>query len=133
VKRGRPAEALSAYEKGLELSPNDPGLHHNLAVLLEKNGRRTEALVHARDAVKADPAYLDARIRLGELLLAECEWSAAMMQFMYVEKARPDDAAALAGLARAYEALGLPDKSARVREALRRTSPAPPAPGTDRP
>src|SRR5262249_14834016 len=42
--------------------------HYSLGVLLGASGKTTDALAHLREAVRDDPAYVEARIRLADVL-----------------------------------------------------------------
>jgi tetratricopeptide (TPR) repeat protein len=44
--RGRPKEALSAYEAALRTDPRHVDAHHNAAALFRRFGRRADALRH---------------------------------------------------------------------------------------
>ena len=63
VKRGRPADAAALYRKALELEPDSPKIHNNLAyALLQSGDGLMTALRHAttaRDADPANPIYLE--------------------------------------------------------------------------
>lgn len=63
VKRGRPSEAAALYRKALELEPDSPKIHNNLAyALLQSGDGLMTALRHAttaRDADPSNPIYLE--------------------------------------------------------------------------
>ena len=48
-------EAIAQYEKGLELEPNQPGIHRNLGILLARLGRYDEAKAHLRATLQIVP------------------------------------------------------------------------------
>ena len=53
--QNRPPEAVALLERALQLRPDAPVLHCNLANALRRSGRADEALVHAQRAVAARP------------------------------------------------------------------------------
>jgi len=62
---GRPAEAIAAYERNLQIAPNDVHARNNLGNVLRDSGRPREAMRAYRAVVEADPNYLQAWHNLG--------------------------------------------------------------------
>jgi prepilin-type processing-associated H-X9-DG protein len=65
---GRHAAAITAFERAIEMNPQSAQARHNLAVAFEQAGRRDDAIVCYREAVRLDPrhkASLKALHRLG--------------------------------------------------------------------
>jgi tetratricopeptide (TPR) repeat protein len=58
------AEAESAFRDALRLAPHEPVYQSNLALALERRGRRREAMQHFRSAVQTDPGNATARRQL---------------------------------------------------------------------
>jgi len=54
---GRHAAAIAAFERALELKPDSPQAHYNLAVAFEQAGRRDDAVVNYRKAAQLDPGH----------------------------------------------------------------------------
>jgi tetratricopeptide (TPR) repeat protein len=50
-------KALDAYQKALQLSPNDPGLHNNLGSLYANMGKANEAKAEFQKAADLDPPH----------------------------------------------------------------------------
>jgi Flp pilus assembly protein TadD len=48
-------DAISQYEKALEIDPNQLAVHRNLGILLAKLGRNTEAIAHLRKVLQLVP------------------------------------------------------------------------------
>jgi len=123
VTTGRPAEALEVLDRGLALSPNDPGLRTNRAAALGKLGRLAEALADARRAAAASPGDPLMRNVLGQALGVNGDWSAALSEFRAagaLDPGVPDypiqAAVSLAGLGRREEACAaFRDVAARYR------------------
>lgn len=62
---GRPAEAIAAYERNLQLAPDDVQARNNLGNVLRDSGRPREAMRAWRAAVEIDPDYIPAWHNLG--------------------------------------------------------------------
>ena len=65
---GDPDAAASAFARALKLSPRDPQINNNYAILLDEIGRTDEALVHYERALAADANFGSARYNRGLLL-----------------------------------------------------------------
>ena len=53
----REAEAMSSYERTIELDPAYLLAHYNLAVILQKRGQTDEAIVSLRRVAAIDPGH----------------------------------------------------------------------------
>jgi tetratricopeptide (TPR) repeat protein len=60
--------AVRAYEKALELNPDNAKAHNNLGNVLRRQGKPDEALTHFSRAVAIDPDYADGHNNLGLML-----------------------------------------------------------------
>ena len=60
-------DAISQYEKALEIDPNQPAVHRNLGILLARLGRNSEAIVHLRKVLELVPNEPMARETLDAL------------------------------------------------------------------
>jgi prepilin-type processing-associated H-X9-DG protein len=54
---GRHAAGIAAFERALELQPDNAQAHYNLAVAFEQAGRADDAAVHYRKATELDPNH----------------------------------------------------------------------------
>ena len=61
-------EAIANYHKALELEPNLPDAHNNIANLLKATDRRDEAIAEYRIALQLRPDYPEVRNNLGASL-----------------------------------------------------------------
>jgi Flp pilus assembly protein TadD len=68
LEKGETDAALVHYRKAVELQPNDPGAHYNLAVGLTRKGEIDSAIAELRIALQLDPAYPDAEPLLRDLV-----------------------------------------------------------------
>ncbi len=73
--------AAAEFSKALALSPKDPMLRRNLAVLYLDSNRPLEALAQAQEGVKIAPQSPDAHVTLGQALLANSEEDKAASEY----------------------------------------------------
>src|SRR5205809_1055011 len=63
---GKPEEALAAYTEARRLDPAQPFIHHNIGLLLFRQGRFSEAIVSYEEALRLNPKYRNARYYLAD-------------------------------------------------------------------
>ena len=63
---GKPEEALAAYTEARRLDPNQPFIHHNIGLVLFRQGRFAEAIPSYEEALRLDPKYRNARYYLAD-------------------------------------------------------------------
>jgi tetratricopeptide (TPR) repeat protein len=66
-QEGREVEAAQAFEQVLELEPDQPDAHYDLALLLLRHGQAAEALPHLEAATSGRPDFAAAWQELGEV------------------------------------------------------------------
>ncbi|QDU11986.1 tetratricopeptide repeat protein [Gimesia aquarii] len=64
-------DAVSNYERAIELEPDNPSFHYNLGITLASSGKKEKARDAYRKAIQLKSNYVDALINLGNLLLEE--------------------------------------------------------------
>ena len=67
---GAIGEAQAAYERVLELRPNDAEAHSNLGLALQVQGQLEQAAACQRKALVLRPGYVEARVQLADALKA---------------------------------------------------------------
>ena len=97
---GQLEQAITQYQKALELLPIKSALHRELAGVYWKMRRYTEAEAHYRIVIADDTTDVQAVYRLGIIFLTKGDYEEAIAQF---EKVIELDAAHV----RAYEAVGI--------------------------
>ena len=75
IDRGKPEEAINAFERALELNPSYADAHANLAVLMTGSDQSSRAITHLRKALEIDRNHRLARYNLARLLLQKGETS----------------------------------------------------------
>ena len=71
------------YRQVLEEYPEPEVAHNNLAAVLERQGRQSEAEVHYRRAIALNPGYVAPRNNLGVLFFARGDSKEAEAQFRH--------------------------------------------------
>jgi tetratricopeptide (TPR) repeat protein len=91
---GRTFEALASFRQGLQIRPQDPGLHTALARVLFDNGRYEDSIVEYRESVRLNPLPGE-QVKLGEALQHAGDASEALKIFETVVRDFPNFAPAL--------------------------------------
>jgi len=98
VQLGRDEEAVAQFTTALQLDPNLPGPHQQLAKTLARLGRPAEAADHYADAVRLAPARAGIRNDYGVLLARLDRLPEATEQLREAIRLQPDYADARANL-----------------------------------
>jgi len=106
-------DAVSAYEKALEIDPDHADAHVNLGRLLHEQGAPAAAEEHYRRALEADAEHETAAFNLGVALEDLGKASAAIEAYRRAITIDPDNADAHYNLAGIYERRG--DKASALR------------------
>ena len=93
---GRGDEALKAFDKAVQLKPDDAGLWTSLGAALDESRRPSEALLCFQHALKLDPRHWEAAYRSGVLLQQLERLDDALIQFNLCDELRPHHAPTLA-------------------------------------
>ena len=118
AKQGRNEEALQAFDKAVQLKPDDADLWRDLGNALVALGRSDEALLSLRHALKLDPQHWDAANQCAIVLHGMGRVEESLSYLEVCDALRPDHvltlqrrAACLSSLKRFEEALALCHKS----------------------
>jgi Flp pilus assembly protein TadD len=65
AREGRPDEALTCFEKAIEIEPQDADILNSLGLALAQTGRLDEAIDRHKEALKIDPHHPWAHFSLG--------------------------------------------------------------------
>lgn len=119
-------EEAEAYRTALELRPDYPEAHNNLAILLRRRGELAEGARHYREALRLRPEYPEAHYNYGLLLAEQGRLAAAKSHYRAALDARPDYFEALHALANLSRATGdLDGAEEHYRRALELRSHSP--------
>jgi tetratricopeptide (TPR) repeat protein len=131
LTRGEVDEAISHYEKALNIRSDNRETHYHLSVALlqtglgnalARRGRLDEALVHYRKAVELRDDFADAHTNLASLLARKGETAEAIAHYEKALAIPPEDAPSHIRLAKLLLRLGRNDEAvAHYRRALQLT------------
>ena len=99
--RGDVAAAIQEYRKVIELRPNSPEAHVNLAVAQKKQGDLEAAVVSLNKALEIKADNVGALTTRGGIFAELGRWSEARRDFEQALKINPRDDGALYGLSQA--------------------------------
>ena len=110
--KGDAEGAAAMYSEAIELEPDNPKTHYNLALALDKLGKRREQYQELEKAVELDPNFAEAHNQLGILRLADGQVNEAERELKTALAINPEYAEADNNLANVYSRQG------KIREAI---------------
>src|SRR5258708_5207105 len=119
ARQGNSAEAIANYREALKLQPNLPGLHFELAEMLNSSSAPDapqQAELEYKAALAINPADEKSECRLRDLAAAKGDTAGAREHYERALKLQPNDPAANIGLATALMALNQPEKALPLLE-----------------
>jgi tetratricopeptide (TPR) repeat protein len=119
-----PFEITKALTRVLESNPKHAQARYHLGLVLESQGKMTEAMAEYRMAIEIAPGYSEARRALGKAAMQVKDWETAATQFCGVIAWAPNDAAAYYQLSLALRALGQIDDANREFQTAQRLNPS---------
>lgn len=81
IQKGNIRGGLESYLKALELDPDNPEIHHSLALIYQQLGEYQLSLNHFQKTLALKPDFPEARNNLGTLYILLKEWDLAIEQF----------------------------------------------------
>ena len=118
-----PSKALAYLDQAIRLDPAYGPAHIRRGLALEDLGRDEAAWRAYREAIRLEPANTSAHLHMGRLELKRNDLDAAIRHLETARAGRPDDAAVLSALARAYARQGNRARARELADAARRTEP----------
>jgi len=112
LERGQVKEAAALFRRGLEVAPDDAGLHHRLGTALFMAGDTAGAVQQFEQALRRAPEFPRAHFGLGMILSLSDRHAEAIDRFAAAVKYQPDYLEARLGLVEALRLTG------RLRESL---------------
>ncbi len=91
--------ALICFQRCATLNPNSAGAHLGLAHCYVGLRKPEQAQMDIFECLKNDPANIQARFLLGDMMMKDARWDEAGGQYFQVLKQNPDDLAARGNLA----------------------------------
>jgi tetratricopeptide (TPR) repeat protein len=99
VEAGQFAGAAALYRRMIDILPNDPKSHYNLATMLKRRGDLDGAMRHYQEAVRYDPNYLLALFNVAEITEQKGPVREALSMYRRALRVNPDFVPALNNLA----------------------------------
>ena len=122
-RQGLPFEAVDMYRKSLELDPESPTAHYNLAASLARSGEFAEAEPHFRAALEIDPST-QAYTGLGIVLWQQGLADEAIASLQSAIKTDPNNASAYDQLGTIQVQQGKLEEAASTYRSLVRNQPS---------
>jgi tetratricopeptide (TPR) repeat protein len=119
ARQGRTAEAISNYREALKIDPNVPGLHFELAEMLNSSqvaGEPEEAEGEYKAALAVNQFDEKSECRLGDIAARKGDLEGASEHYARAVKLRPNDPEADSGLAKALMQMNQPEKAEPLLE-----------------
>jgi protein O-GlcNAc transferase len=112
-------DAQPAFQKVVELMPNDAEAHYNLGVILKSKGQLNQAATSYQRAITLKPDYAEAHSNLGNTLKDLGQLKDALASYRRALKLKPDSADTHNNLGTALKDLGqLNDALTSYRQAI---------------
>jgi len=108
---GRLDESLKAFDKAIQLKPDNPQSWKNLASVLSESRRADEALIAYRNALQLDPRDGDAAYRCGLMLLDLGRMDEALASFNLCDEMQPNNASVLEKRGHVLHSLRRPEEA----------------------
>jgi protein O-mannosyl-transferase len=91
---GRAAEAITHYQRALEIKPDHELAHNNLGLALARGGQLDDAIAHYQKALEIKPDFAEAHYNLGLVLAKRGQADEAIAQYKQALEFKPDYAEA---------------------------------------
>jgi tetratricopeptide (TPR) repeat protein len=109
-------DSVTVWTQSLAVEEHNPAAHNNLAFVLDDRGETAAAIGHLERALVLRPDYLTARVRLGNILLAQGRLDEARQQFAAAVAIDPTSVAALTNLGKVLTDQGHPADAIPLHE-----------------
>ena len=117
AKHGHPDEAIENFRVAIKINPQLPGLHYELAEMLNASSEgREEAASEYRKALALNPMDEASECRLGDIAAQKSDINEAHKQYTRAVQLRPDDPEASLGLAKVLMSMGQLEKAQQLLE-----------------
>jgi tetratricopeptide (TPR) repeat protein len=115
AKHGHPDEAIKNFRVAIKINPQLPGLHYELAEMLNASSEgREEAASEYRKALALNPFDEASECRLGDIAAQKSDLNEAYKRYTRAVQLRPDDAEASLGLAKVLMSMGQLEKAQQL-------------------
>jgi len=111
LRKGSAAEAITQYEKVLQMEPDFAPAHYSLGNALAQAGRVEEAIAQYQKALQIQPHYMEPYFSLGNTFLKQGKVDEAIPQYQKAVRIKPDFANARNNLGAALLQKGKVDEA----------------------
>jgi tetratricopeptide (TPR) repeat protein len=111
LQKGSVGEAITHFQKVLQIEPGFAEAHYNLGLALFQKGNVVEAIAHYQQALQIKPDYMAAHLNLGTALLQKGKVDEAIAHFQQALHITPDYAKAHYNLGNALLQKGKVDEA----------------------
>jgi Tfp pilus assembly protein PilF len=94
LQNGRTDEAITHFQRALQIRPEDAAAHNNLGAIFLKADKVADAIAEFQAALQIEPKYAAARANLGGALLQTGHVDEAIKDYEMALQIQPDDLAA---------------------------------------
>jgi Flp pilus assembly protein TadD len=120
LETGRVDEAITQFQKTLQMRPDGEAAHDDLGAALEQMGKVDEAIAEYQKAVQIDPDFVLGHNNLGNAFLKKGRVDESLAQYQKAVDIQPDDLEALCGFGYALLQSGRVDEAiTQYQQALR--------------
>jgi tetratricopeptide (TPR) repeat protein len=117
AKHGHAEEAIENFRVAIKIDPQLPGLHYELAEMLNASSEgREEAESEYKKALVLNPFDEGSECRLGDIAAQKNDLKQAYKLYTRAVQLRPDDAQANLGLAKVLMSMGQTEKAEQLLE-----------------
>jgi Flp pilus assembly protein TadD len=119
ARQGRTTEAIANYREAIKIDPNVPGLHYELAEMLNSSqvdSERAEAEAEYKAALAANQFDEKSECRLGDIATRKGDLEEAAEHYSRAVQIQPNDPDANSGLAKALMQTNQPQKAESLLE-----------------
>jgi tetratricopeptide (TPR) repeat protein len=117
AKHGHTEEAIENFRVALKIDPQLPGLHYELAEMLNASAdTREEAASEYKKALALNPFDEASECRLGDIAAQKNDLKEAYQRYTRAVELRPEDPEASLGLAKVLMSMGQPEKAEPLLE-----------------
>ena len=115
AKHGHTAEAIENFRVAIKIDPQLPGLHYELAEMLNASSEgREEAASEYKKALALNPFDEASECRLGDIAAQKNDLKEAYERYTRAVQLRPSDAEASLGLAKVLISMGQLEKAEQI-------------------
>jgi tetratricopeptide (TPR) repeat protein len=111
VEKGRLDEAMTHYQKAVDINPKSAEAHNNLGLAFYQKGKTNQAIAEYQMALQVNPHLALAHYNLGNIYLQFGKLDDAILQYQQALQSEPDHAVVCVNLGSAFQQKGNLDQA----------------------